>query len=156
MQKMKAMGKILIGLLLVLCLTGCGGESSEDTSSLQTTEAVGFIELAATTELTAAKLTTTAETTTAVTTTAATATVKATTTKVTAAKTTTVKTTNKKTTYRTTTKAAAKSSSGGMVWIPRTGSKYHSNSGCSKMKNPSQISRSEAESMGYEPCKICY
>ncbi len=43
-----------------------------------------------------------------------------------------------------------------MVWIPRTGSKYHSNSGCSNMKNPSQVSKDDAISMGYEPCKKCY
>lgn len=43
-----------------------------------------------------------------------------------------------------------------MVWIPRTGSKYHSNSNCSNMKNPTQVTISEATSMGYEPCKKCY
>lgn len=50
------------------------------------------------------------------------------------------------------------SQSGGseMVWIPQSGSKYHSYSSCSNMKNPSQVSKSDAESMGYEPCKKCY
>lgn len=43
-----------------------------------------------------------------------------------------------------------------MVWIPKTGSKYHSNSGCSGMKNPTQVTLSQAESMGYTPCKKCY
>lgn len=43
-----------------------------------------------------------------------------------------------------------------MVWIPRTGSKYHSNPNCSNMKNPSQVSKDQAVSMGYEPCKKCY
>lgn len=47
-------------------------------------------------------------------------------------------------------------SSGGMVWIPQSGSKYHNKSSCSNMKNPSQVSKSDAESMGYEPCKKCY
>lgn len=42
------------------------------------------------------------------------------------------------------------------VWIPRTGSKYHSNPNCSNMKNPSQVSLSQAQSWGYEPCKKCY
>lgn len=46
--------------------------------------------------------------------------------------------------------------SGEMVWIPRTGSKYHRSSSCSNMKNPSQVTRSEAESMGFDPCKKCY
>lgn len=43
-----------------------------------------------------------------------------------------------------------------MVWIPATGSKYHRNSSCSNMKNPSQVSKDEAISRGYEPCKKCY
>lgn len=43
-----------------------------------------------------------------------------------------------------------------MVWIPKSGSKYHSRSSCSNMKNPTQVSRSEAISRGYEPCKKCY
>lgn len=46
--------------------------------------------------------------------------------------------------------------SGNMVWIPQSGSKYHSTSSCSGMKNPSQITRAEAESRGYTPCKRCY
>lgn len=45
---------------------------------------------------------------------------------------------------------------GVQVWIPRTGSKYHSRSSCSGMKNPTQVSKSKAESLGYEPCKKCY
>ena len=47
-------------------------------------------------------------------------------------------------------------SSGDMVWIPKSGSKYHSNPGCSNMKNPSQVTKQEAENQGYEPCKKCY
>ena len=43
-----------------------------------------------------------------------------------------------------------------LVWIPNSGSKYHSHSGCSNMKNPSQISIDKAKDMGYEPCKRCY
>ena len=43
-----------------------------------------------------------------------------------------------------------------MVWIPKSGSKYHSRSNCCNMKNPTQVSRSEAISRGYEPCKKCY
>ncbi|MBQ8165173.1 MAG: hypothetical protein IJZ94_05095 [Clostridia bacterium] len=45
---------------------------------------------------------------------------------------------------------------GNMVWIPRTGSKYHSKSNCSNMKNPTQVTQSQAISRGYEPCKKCY
>lgn len=43
-----------------------------------------------------------------------------------------------------------------MVWIPKTGSKYHSNPNCSNMKNPRQVTKSQAISSGYEPCKKCY
>ncbi len=45
---------------------------------------------------------------------------------------------------------------GEMVWIPRTGSKYHNNPDCSNMKNPSYVSLDEAIASGYEPCKKCY
>lgn len=47
-------------------------------------------------------------------------------------------------------------SGGATVWVSQTGSKYHADPGCSGMKNPSQLSRSEAESQGYTPCKRCY
>ena len=43
-----------------------------------------------------------------------------------------------------------------MVWIPNSGSKYHSNPNCSGMKNPQKVSQAQAEAMGYEPCKKCY
>ena len=43
-----------------------------------------------------------------------------------------------------------------MVWIPKSGSKYHSHSGCSNMKDPSQVPLADAVSQGYEPCKRCY
>lgn len=43
-----------------------------------------------------------------------------------------------------------------MVWIPKSGKKYHSNSNCSNMKNPSQVTVSQAISAGYTPCSKCY
>lgn len=43
-----------------------------------------------------------------------------------------------------------------MVWIPASGSKYHSSSSCSGMNNPTQVTLSEAQNMGYEPCKRCH
>lgn len=52
--------------------------------------------------------------------------------------------------------APSRSAGGGTVWIPRTGSKYHSNQYCSNMKNPSQVTEQEAINMGYQPCKKCY
>ena len=47
-------------------------------------------------------------------------------------------------------------SSGEMVWIPKSGKKYHSHSGCSNMSNPSQVTKEEAEDRGYTPCKKCW
>ena len=43
-----------------------------------------------------------------------------------------------------------------MVWIPRTGKKFHNNPGCSNMSNPSQVTRSQAEASGFSACKKCY
>ena len=42
------------------------------------------------------------------------------------------------------------------VWIPSSGKKYHSTSSCSGMKNPSKVTKSKAEQMGYTPCKKCW
>lgn len=42
------------------------------------------------------------------------------------------------------------------VYVSSSGSKYHSNSSCSNMKNPSKITKTEAESRGLLPCKKCY
>lgn len=44
-----------------------------------------------------------------------------------------------------------------MVWIPRNGgTKYHTHAGCSNMKDPEQVTQSEAESRGFTPCKRCH
>ncbi len=43
-----------------------------------------------------------------------------------------------------------------MVWLPESGTKYHSNSSCSNMDNPRQVTLDEAVNAGYEPCKKCY
>ena len=42
------------------------------------------------------------------------------------------------------------------VWISQSGTKYHSNSGCSGMKNPTGITVAQAEQRGYSPCGRCY
>lgn len=43
-----------------------------------------------------------------------------------------------------------------MVWIPvNGGKKYHLNSDCSNMKNPKQVSISEARRLNYTPCGRC-
>lgn len=43
-----------------------------------------------------------------------------------------------------------------MVWIPQSGSKYHSKSTCSKMKDPTRVTLSEAKAQGFTPCGRCY
>ena len=43
-----------------------------------------------------------------------------------------------------------------MVWIPKSGTKYHSSSSCSNMKNPTQVTKSEAIAKGYGPCSKCH
>ena len=44
-----------------------------------------------------------------------------------------------------------------LVWIPTNGGKkYHSNSGCSGMKDPIQVTKSKAVSQGFSPCGRCY
>lgn len=59
-------------------------------------------------------------------------------------------------TSETTNSNSNQTSSGEMVWIPKSGSKYHNNENCSNMKNPTQVTKEEAEDRGYEPCKKCY
>lgn len=48
------------------------------------------------------------------------------------------------------------SGSSTMVWIPKSGKKYHRSSSCSNMKNPSQVTLEKAQSLGYTPCRKCY
>lgn len=42
------------------------------------------------------------------------------------------------------------------VYIVTTGTKYHSNIGCSGMKHPFPVSVSDALLCGYTPCKKCF
>ena len=44
----------------------------------------------------------------------------------------------------------------GKSTLSQNGSKYHKNSSCSNMKHPEQISKKDAVSQGYTPCKKCY
>lgn len=56
-------------------------------------------------------------------------------------------------------KAASQAESkpqGQMVWIPRTGKRYHRSASCSNMKDPSYVTLEQAEKLGYTPCKKCY
>jgi DNA-entry nuclease len=43
-----------------------------------------------------------------------------------------------------------------MVFIPKTGTKYHSDSTCGTMKDPREVTLEEAEKLGYTPCNKCY
>ena len=52
--------------------------------------------------------------------------------------------------------ASNNSGSSTMVWIPKSGKKYHRSSSCSNMKNPSQVTLEKAQSLGYTPCSKCY
>lgn len=45
---------------------------------------------------------------------------------------------------------------GSGVWIPKSGTKYHSTPTCSGMKDPTQVAKEEAERRGYTPCKRCH
>lgn len=42
------------------------------------------------------------------------------------------------------------------VYATKTGSKYHKSPTCSGMNDPMELTLSEAEEMGYTPCKRCY
>ena len=51
----------------------------------------------------------------------------------------------------------AKTPSEVLVWIPTNGgTKYHSKSTCSNMKNPTQVTKSTAISKGFSACGRCY
>lgn len=46
---------------------------------------------------------------------------------------------------------------GNLVWIPTNGgTKYHSKSSCSNMKDPIQVPESEAIDLGFSACKRCW
>lgn len=44
----------------------------------------------------------------------------------------------------------------GYVWIPKSGSKYHSTPSCSGMKDPTKVTKTDALNKGYTPCKRCH
>lgn len=53
--------------------------------------------------------------------------------------------------------SSSSSSSTQKVWIPTNGgTKYHTNSTCSKMKNPIKVTKKEAVNQGFGPCGRCY
>ena len=141
--------KVFIALLLTfcLCMTGCSEWLELDEYSQTNEISFSTQETAESTTLRPAEKTTTTvrkTTTTKMTTTTAEATV------VTTKKPTTKATT--KTTIKATTKKPATEA---MVWIPNSGSKYHRKSTCSGMKNPTKVTLSQAQSMGYTSCSRC-
>lgn len=52
--------------------------------------------------------------------------------------------------------ASAPQATEAMVWIPQSGTKYHSNPSCSNMKNPTEVTEEVATQRGFTPCKKCY
>lgn len=50
----------------------------------------------------------------------------------------------------------AQSAAGDVVWVSQSGTKYHRTPSCSGMKNPKELTLSQAQSKGYTPCKRCY
>ena len=131
------MKKRIFTFVLAFCLLGgamCGCDYIEDTTNTDTTTST-FSDIDETDDTTIA--------TTVTTTTKATTTTHRTT--------TTTKRVTTATTQRVTEKPAET-----MVWIPASGSKYHSKSSCSNMKNPSKVTKSYAIEMGYTACKKCY
>ena len=44
-----------------------------------------------------------------------------------------------------------------MIWIPtKGGKKYHTYAGCSNMIDPDNVTLSQAEALGFTPCKRCH
>lgn len=135
------MKKLLFLLVFVFCIGSTAGcvELPETTPELTTKTTMSTTTAAQTTTTIIPTTTVTVTTTKVPTTTAIKTTIKA------------VTTTQKSSTVKTTIEKNKQ-----MVWIPTSGSKYHTYSGCSNMKNPSQIPLSEAQQLGYTACKRCH
>ena len=67
-----------------------------------------------------------------------------------------IEATDKEQKVEATTEKQTQEDSSVMVWIPKTGKRYHSNSKCSGMKNPSKVPIDKAVRLGYTPCQNCY
>ncbi len=66
-------------------------------------------------------------------------------------------TTSKVTTQKTTQKTTRTQSNSQRVWIPASGrGKYHSTPDCSNMKNPIELSKSEAIASNHDACGKCW
>lgn len=42
------------------------------------------------------------------------------------------------------------------VWVAKSGKRYHRYEDCSNMKNPQQMTMSQAKKRGKTPCHVCY
>lgn len=176
---------LLILLVICMSLCACSGEKTYGSDTVGTTAAKEAEGAAYETEETADEGydEETAETTIAQTaqktTTASTTTTAETTAKKTTSTTTTAETTKQKTEISsadaTTTQNESSNQSknsgsgnsvtvpdeeeyeGNLVWVPTNGgTKYHSKSSCSKMKDPMQVTKETAIENGYTACKKCY
>lgn len=154
----------------IVYLAGQGGNQIESLNSTSNTAVVDS-RTEATTKATTTKKSTASTTKKETSTTKAPETTKATETTTTAPSTTQAPTTAPPTTTTPpTTKApttapptttappaVAAESEAGKVWISESGTKYHSRSSCSNMKNPRLVTIDEAVAAGHaEPCKKCY
>lgn len=152
---MKELKKFLI-IISVVFGVGLAGiflvNIISDNNSIENTTTSSYSEEKTIKERNTSISTTTTSTTTETTTTTTTTTTSTTTSTETTTSTTTTKATT--TTRATTTKN--NNSQGRYVWIPNNGEKYHSDPSCSRMKNPSKVTISEAKSAGYTACSKCW
>lgn len=128
--------------------------TTKETTTKSTTKETTTRET--TTKETSTKKSTTKETTTKTSTTKTTSTTKSNTTSKSSASTTKAKTTKATTPKTTSSSAAIVVPQPGIVYITKTGSKYHE-SGCKYLKkSKNDIPLAETIALGYEPCKVCY
>ena len=142
-----------LGLTAVLLVSVWGCLPTEDPGKTQLSDPRAAVDV---TESATAAPTETAETTTAAATDAEVTTIAATTSATTTQKppTTVVATTVRPTVTNGTSQQP--SVGGDMVWVSKTGKRYHSNPECSGMKSPSQIPLETARQRGLTPCQNCY
>ena len=42
------------------------------------------------------------------------------------------------------------------VYVTDSGKRYHARRDCSRMRNPTRLTREDAEARGYTPCAVCF
>lgn len=144
-------------LLIVAVATSPASAKQSAKKSAPTKTTASFVDTdTAMTSGTLKTTTTTVPSTSAATSTTQKSTTAAITTTATTASTTTTTTQKPTTTTTQITTTTTVEEESTMVWIPKSGKKYHSYAGCSGMKDPSEVTLEEAEEMGYTPCKRCH